>query len=58
MDVECRHCGKTAEETELSRCRVCHKYYCDDDKVERSGAPFCSMGCAVFFFHVDPDDPD
>jgi hypothetical protein len=42
----------------LRQCKICHKYYCDDHAVQRSGVSFCSKGCAEYFFHVGPDDDE
>jgi hypothetical protein len=39
-------------------CRVCHKRFCEDHAVEKSGASFCSLGCSHYFFHVDDDEMD
>lgn len=58
MEVECRHCGKTDPDVQLRLCRVCHKHYCDDHAVERSGVSFCSSGCSIYFFHADHEDED
>jgi hypothetical protein len=58
MKIECHACHKTQDEAVLEQCKVCHKYFCEDHAVQRSGVSFCSMGCAVYFFHVDPDDDD
>lgn len=54
----CCECRKSEREVTLSICRVCHKYFCDDHAVQRSGASFCSLGCGQYFFSVDPDEVD
>ena len=58
MDTACFKCEKTEPEVQLRMCRVCHKSFCEDHAVEKNGAAFCSKNCSVYFFHVDPDDPD
>ena len=55
---ECHGCQKAEPEVQLQMCRVCHKFFCEDHAVERSGAAFCSMGCSFYFFNVDPDADD
>ena len=56
MKEECVTCKKTADETTLRKCPVCHKYYCDDHVFLYSGRSFCSKHCADYFFFADPDD--
>jgi hypothetical protein len=53
---ECVTCKKTAEETTLRKCPVCHKHYCDEHVFHYSGRAFCSKHCADYFFFADPDD--
>ena len=55
-NVQCTECGKTIDETSLSKCPICFQYFCGEHAVVASGRPFCSRGCADYFFFGDPDD--
>lgn len=58
MDTACFECQRSEPDVQLTMCRVCHKRFCEDHAVEKSGAAFCSLGCSHYFFHVDPDEAD
>jgi hypothetical protein len=55
-EVKCRECGKTPKETRLRKCPICFQYFCDEHAKLRSGRPFCSQGCADYFFFAESDD--
>jgi hypothetical protein len=54
MEVECHQCGK--KDVRLYKCPICHKHFCDDHTYLWSGRPFCSSGCAEYFFFGDEED--
>lgn len=56
--IECCECQKTEAETLLVRCRICRNHFCEEHAVQKSGVSFCSLGCAQYFFHMEPDDED
>jgi len=56
MTSSCFVCNKTDDETRLSKCPICFKYFCEDHACHRSGLRFCSKGCAEYFFFSEPDD--
>jgi hypothetical protein len=55
-EIQCYECGKTIDETTLTKCPTCFKYFCGEHSFVMSGRPFCSRGCADYFFFGDPDD--
>jgi hypothetical protein len=55
-DGQCFKCTETDASSELRKCPVCHKIVCEDHAYVMSGRPFCSPGCAQYFFFSDPDD--
>jgi hypothetical protein len=56
IEVKCRQCGMTPEEGRLRKCTICFKHFCDEHEAVVSGRPFCSKGCASYFFFADPED--
>ena len=54
--MECVHCKKSEEETRLSKCPICFKYYCDEHAFVASGRSFCSHFCAEYYFFADPEE--
>jgi hypothetical protein len=58
MDIQCHQCGKTENDTHLSKCRVCFQYFCEEHARERGGVAFCSEGCGTTFFNPDPDEAE
>lgn len=56
LDKICCHCQKDEDEVSLVMCRVCKKYACEVHQTQRNGVAFCSMNCAVYFFHAEPGD--
>jgi hypothetical protein len=58
VNIECCHCQKTEDDADLRRCKVCRNHFCEDHAVHKSGIAFCSLGCAQYFFHVDPDEEE
>jgi hypothetical protein len=56
MENECHQCGKKGTEVRLYKCPICHKYFCDEHTYLWSGRPFCSSGCAEYFFFGDEED--
>jgi len=54
--MQCTECGKTLDETTLSKCPICFKYFCSEHAYVTSGRRFCSRGCADYFFFGDPDE--
>lgn len=54
--TSCFVCNKTDDETRLSKCPICFKYFCEEHACHRSGLRFCSKGCAEYFFFSEPDD--
>jgi len=55
-ESKCRHCEATADDKPLRKCPICFQYFCDEHATVMSGRPFCSPGCANYFFFGDPDD--
>jgi hypothetical protein len=53
---QCVHCNKTDDETKLSKCPICFKYYCNEHAYQMSGRTFCSQPCAEFFFFSETDE--
>jgi hypothetical protein len=56
MEFVCCHCNDPGKDEPLRRCAVCHKYFCEQHTHNHSGRPFCSRGCAQYFFFAEPDD--
>ena len=56
MDARCYACDPSTDDKSLRRCPICHKNFCEEHTVVMSGRPFCSKGCADFFFFAEPDD--
>jgi hypothetical protein len=54
--IKCRECEKTIDDTPLTKCPTCFKYFCEEHAFLMSGREFCSRGCADYFFFADPDD--
>jgi hypothetical protein len=55
-ESQCCECGKTTDETTLTKCPTCFKHFCGEHCFVMSGRTFCSRGCADYFFFGDPDD--
>ena len=55
-DDTCRECGKTSNEGRLRKCPICFRHFCDEHVTVMSGRPFCSSGCAQYFFFAEPDE--
>jgi hypothetical protein len=51
----CHECRRADTETRLHKCPVCFKYFCDEHTHLWSGRPFCSRGCAEYFYFGDED---
>ena len=58
MNIKCRHCEKTEEDTHLNRCRACLQYFCDEHAAVRGGVMFCSDGCGTTFFDPDTEEDE
>jgi len=55
MQTRCWQCEKTQEDEPLVQCPICHKHFCEVHGFSMSGRPFCSKGCAQYFFFGDED---
>ena len=56
-EAHCYSCEKTNDETDLDRCAMCHRHFCEQHGFPMSGRTFCNSGCAgMFFFSEDPED--
>jgi len=55
IGARCWQCEKSFEEERLTQCPTCHKYFCEDHRHSMSGRPFCSKGCAEYFFFSEED---
>ena len=55
-EIQCFECEKRIDDTSLTKCPTCFKYFCGEHSFVMSGRPFCSRGCADYFFFGDPDD--
>jgi hypothetical protein len=55
-EVKCYNCGKTSDETVLAKCPTCFRQFCNEHEFVMSGRPFCTRGCADYFFFGDPED--
>jgi hypothetical protein len=55
-EESCRECGKSGDDGQLRKCPVCFRYFCEEHATVMSGRPFCSAGCAQYFFFAEPDD--
>jgi len=53
---KCYLCQTSDDRAALTRCSVCHKYFCEEHAYHMSGRAFCSSGCAQYFFFSEPDD--
>jgi hypothetical protein len=56
LQLLCRTCEKSEDQTRLSKCPVCHKGFCDEHAFTVSGRQFCSRGCGEYFFFANEDD--
>ena len=56
MEMKCKECEKTPDEGRLRKCPICFQHFCDEHAIVMSGRPFCSKGCADYFFFAEPDD--
>jgi hypothetical protein len=54
----CHECGKVDTETRLHKCPICFKHFCDEHTHLWSGRPFCSSGCAEYFYFGEEDEED
>ena len=52
----CEKAGETSEQLQLDKCPICFRYFCDKHARQMSGRPFCSQGCAEYFFFAEPDE--
>ena len=52
---KCHRCGKSAEETRLQRCVICHRIFCRNCAERRNGKALCSQKCVELFFFGDDD---
>ena len=52
----CFECDKSIEDTQLEKCSICFKHFCEDHAYSRGGRRFCSEGCSEYFFFTEPDD--
>jgi hypothetical protein len=55
-EPRCQQCEEPVPGHKLSKCPICHKYFCEEHSFLMSGVQFCSRGCGEFFFYGDPDD--
>lgn len=55
-EARCHRCEEQDPSKALRRCPVCHKHFCEEHSYVMSGRPFCSTGCAEYFFFADPED--
>jgi len=55
ITVKCHQCELTPDDTQLAKCTVCFKYYCEEHSHDMNGRAFCSHGCALYFFFGDED---
>ena len=55
-DTKCNECGKKTDETTLAKCPICFRHFCGEHAFVASGRPFCSRGCAEYFFFGDADE--
>jgi hypothetical protein len=51
----CHVCEKNDAEIKLMKCPICFKHFCDEHAYLWSGRPFCSNGCAEYFYFGDED---
>ena len=56
MEERCFRCDKTFDDTYLRKCPVCFKFFCEEHSHTKSGRPFCSRDCALYFFTSDEED--
>ena len=55
-DTKCHECGRSDTETRLRKCPICFKHFCDEHTHLWSGRPFCSSGCAEYFYFGEEDE--
>ena len=56
MQNACWQCEKSSDETLLTKCPVCFKHFCEEHCHNMAGRPFCSSGCAEYFFFAEADE--
>jgi hypothetical protein len=56
LPTRCSKCSKDFPTWALSLCKICGLAVCPKCQVFAYGRPFCSTGCAIFFFHGDSDE--
>jgi hypothetical protein len=54
--MNCHDCERTASETRLTKCPVCHRHFCDEHRFVLSGRAFCTQRCAEYFFFAEPEE--
>ena len=52
----CFRCEEPKPGTELSKCPLCFKLFCEEHAHAMSGRQFCSTRCAQYFFFGDPEE--
>lgn len=58
LGTQCKLCGKEPPTWGLCACPSCGMTICRKCATYEYGRIFCSMNCAVMFFHGDSDDED
>lgn len=53
--ARCWQCEKSIDDALLRKCPICFKHFCEEHGHLMSGRPFCSPGCAEYFFFSDDD---
>jgi hypothetical protein len=54
-ELKCFECGRTVDDTTLTKCPTCFKYFCSEHLYIMSGRRFCSRACAEYFFFGEGD---
>ncbi|MEJ2369070.1 MAG: hypothetical protein P8Z49_12195 [Acidobacteriota bacterium] len=52
----CEMCGKTGRWLDLTKCPMCHRYFCESCRVSMGGKDFCTRHCANEFFWGGEDE--
>jgi hypothetical protein len=56
MEESCYHCEGSSGERRLSKCAICHRWFCEEHAQQVSGREFCSKSCGEYFFFGDPEE--
>lgn len=54
----CSICSATEDAKIIRKCPICFKLICEDCAYRFGGRPFCSKGCADYFFFGTGDEDD